>query len=149
MNDKSLKILLVYCTTKKYSMHQYMQGTNWLKSSFAENELEFLVRTMLNVSQQCVLVTKKDNGILGRMRLYSSKFSCCLNNMVSLAHQEKPTSKWELREHCTLLLWFYTLWELCKCSEEERPNYSSSLMKRLSYRKYFINIESDWPWSFR
>lgn len=73
MNDKRLKIILVYCTTKKYPMNQYMQETDWLQGSFAENELEFLVRTMLTMSQQCALVMKMGNGILGCIRTVASR----------------------------------------------------------------------------
>lgn len=52
-------------------MHQYMLEATQLESSLAEKELEVLLDTKLNVSQQCDLAAKKvrsfllsrDNGI--------------------------------------------------------------------------------------
>jgi len=40
-------------------MHQHMLGADQLESSLAEKELDVLVDTMLNMSQQCALVSKK------------------------------------------------------------------------------------------
>lgn len=54
-------------------MNQYVQETDWLQGSFPENELEFLVRTMLIMSQQCALVMKMGNGILGCIRTVASR----------------------------------------------------------------------------
>jgi len=53
-------------------MHQYVLGTADLKSSFAENDLRFLVDTKLNRSQ-CVLVAEKSNSILGCIRSVPSR----------------------------------------------------------------------------
>ncbi|PKU42310.1 reverse hypothetical protein [Limosa lapponica baueri] len=50
---------------KNKPIHQYMVGATQLKSSLAEKHLRVLVNTKLNMSQQCALVTKKDNGVLG------------------------------------------------------------------------------------
>ncbi|KAK4810852.1 hypothetical protein QYF61_008824 [Mycteria americana] len=54
-------------------MHQYMMGADWLESSFAEKDRggggSVLVDTKLNMSQQCALVAKKANGILGYLRI--------------------------------------------------------------------------------
>ena len=47
---------------------QHMLGAEWLESSLAEKDLEVLVDTKLNVSQQCTLGTKKANGIPGCIR---------------------------------------------------------------------------------
>lgn len=49
MCDKSLKTLF---TTRNYPMHQCTLGAEWLKSSFAEKELEFLVGTRLKMRQK-------------------------------------------------------------------------------------------------
>ena len=46
-------------------MHQYRLGAVLLERSSAEEDLEVLVNNRLAVSQQCVLVVKKANGILG------------------------------------------------------------------------------------
>ena len=45
------------------SVHQYMLGTDWLESSFAEKNLRILL-DKLNMGQQCALVVKKATVIL-------------------------------------------------------------------------------------
>jgi len=46
-------------------MHQYSLRADPLESSFAERDLGVLLDDKLTVSQQCALVAKKSNGILG------------------------------------------------------------------------------------
>jgi len=50
---------------RNYPMHQYRLGADLLECSSVERDLGVLVDDTLTMSQQCALVAKKSNGILG------------------------------------------------------------------------------------
>ncbi|GAB0183984.1 hypothetical protein GRJ2_000863700 [Grus japonensis] len=50
---------------KRNPKHQYRLRVDLLGSSSVEKDLEVLVDNKLSISQQCALMAKKANGILG------------------------------------------------------------------------------------
>ncbi|GAB0182441.1 mitochondrial enolase superfamily member 1 [Grus japonensis] len=55
----------IFHLRKNNPMHQYRLGVDLLGSSSAEKDLGVLLDNKLSMSQQCALMAKKANGILG------------------------------------------------------------------------------------
>jgi len=53
---------------KNNPMHQYKVLDDWLESSFAAEDLGILEGTKMNIRQQCVIVAKAANSLLGFIR---------------------------------------------------------------------------------
>jgi len=49
-------------------MHQHMLGYDQLGSRLAEKDLQVLMQTKLNMSQQCIHVAEKADSTLSRIR---------------------------------------------------------------------------------
>ncbi|XP_029876354.1 uncharacterized protein LOC115343912 [Aquila chrysaetos chrysaetos] len=64
-NKRKCKVLHL---RRKNPMHQYMLGATQLESIFVEKDLGVLVDTKSNMSQQCALMAKVANGVLGCIR---------------------------------------------------------------------------------
>ena len=56
-------------------MHQYRLGAELMKRSSAEEALGILVDYRLTVNQECALVAKKANGILGCIKNITASWS--------------------------------------------------------------------------
>lgn len=61
-NEERCKVLYL---KRKNPRTKYGLGTTQLESSLAEKDLGVVMDTTLNMSQQCALVAKEANGILG------------------------------------------------------------------------------------
>uniref|UniRef100_K7EY01 Reverse transcriptase domain-containing protein n=1 Tax=Pelodiscus sinensis TaxID=13735 RepID=K7EY01_PELSI len=102
----------------KNPKHYYRLGTNWLSSSSAQKDLGITVNEKLDMSQQCALLAKKTNGILGCIRRSISSRSreviIPLYSALVRPHLEYSVQFWAPTTEKKWMLWKRVQWRVTK-----------------------------------
>lgn len=120
-------------------IHQYRLGDDMLKRSAAEKDLGILVGSRLAMNQQCALMAKKANGVLG----------CITKSTAGGIFPLYPALVRPHLEHCILflpapiILWSYLETALCYSENKNLINYYDTAQQKWLPKNILFTLSGD------